>query len=82
MLTSSQKKSITVMQLIQQARGLYQPTWTLVVSKIHRSGEITLPGDATLEIPNANQFTEEVYYCNATNTAGLRAIPTYLDISG
>ena len=38
--------------------------------------------NATLEIPNANQFTEGVYYCNATNTAGSRAIPTYLDISG
>ena len=38
--------------------------------------------NATLEIPNANQFSEGIYYCNATNIAGSRAIPTFLDISG
>ncbi|XP_052788091.1 hemicentin-1-like [Mya arenaria] len=37
--------------------------------------------NVTLELEVANQFAEGIYFCNATNVAGSRRVPTFLDVS-
>lgn len=52
------------------------------INEIHVGNLNRESGNVSLEIPGANQFAEGIYFCKATNTAGTRQIPTFLDVSG